>query len=74
MEPRTTIVPVLLPNGKEIRIEATLLPCLGGAAHEGVAGQRGEELVERILATGRGGEGRGERLAKLGGPPPGSAR
>jgi Trypsin-co-occurring domain 1 len=26
MESRTTIVPVLLPNGKEIRVEATLLP------------------------------------------------
>jgi len=24
MESRTTIVPVLLPNGKEIRVEATL--------------------------------------------------
>jgi hypothetical protein len=26
MEPRTTIVPVLLPNGREMRVEATLLP------------------------------------------------
>ncbi len=26
MEPRTAIVPVLLPNGKEIRVAATLLP------------------------------------------------
>ena len=26
MEPRTTIVPVLLPNEKEIHVEATLLP------------------------------------------------
>ena len=26
MESRTTIDPVLLPNGKEIRVEATLLP------------------------------------------------
>ena len=43
-------------------------PGLGVAAHEGVAGQRGEELVERMVAAGRGGEGRGERLAELGGP------
>ena len=43
-------------------------PGLGVAVHEGVAGQRGEELVERMVAAGRGGEGRGERLAEFGGP------
>ena len=40
-------------------------PGLGVAAHEGVAGQWGEEPVERVLAAGRRGEGRGERRAEL---------
>ena len=42
--------------------------CLAVAAHEGVPGQRGEDLVEHRVAAGRGGEGRGERLTEFGGP------
>ena len=37
-------------------------------AHEGVSVQRAEEPIDRRVAAEWGGEGRGERLAKLRGP------
>ena len=74
MEPRTTIVPVLLPNGKEIRVEATLLPGEEEVAFKALpaAGdlrrRRGDRPSGRDHLP-KGQAPQGERRAGLGGRP-----
>ncbi|MBV8269482.1 MAG: hypothetical protein JO252_24430 [Planctomycetaceae bacterium] len=48
MESRTTIVPVLLPNGKEIRVEAALLPGEEEVAFKALPAEEIFDAVEGI--------------------------